>query len=210
MKHLDFLIERYPILADCEKDIRNAIEAVTACYENGGKLLLCGNGGSCADCDHIVGELMKGFLKKRPLAEEVKSRIKDRCPQIENETLEKLQTGLGAISIPSLSALYTAFSNDVDADLAFAQATLALGSQGDVFIGLSTSGNAKNVLEAARVARGKGMTVIALTGKSGGALAKEADVAIRVNERETFKVQELHLPVYHCICAEVEEHFFEL
>lgn len=208
MKHLELLIERYPALAVCESEIKRAIEAIIACYEKGGKLLLCGNGGSCADCDHIVGELMKGFLKKRPLDESKKAKMREKCAELDDATLSKLQSGLGAISLPSITALGSAFNNDVDPELTYAQATLALGKAGDVFIGLSTSGNAKNVAAAARVAKGLGMTVIGMSGEGGGKLAALSDIAIRVPESETFKIQELHLPVYHAICAEVEEYFY--
>ena len=192
----------------CESEIKRAIEAIIACYEKGGKLLLCGNGGSCADCDHIVGELMKGFLKKRPLDESKKAEMREKCAELDDATLSKLQAGLGAISLPSITALGSAFNNDVDPELTYAQATLALGKAGDVFIGLSTSGNAKNVAAAARVAKGLGMTVIGMSGEGGGKLAALSDIAIRVPESETFKIQELHLPVYHAICAEVEEYFY--
>ena len=192
----------------CESEIKRAIEAIIACYEKGGKLLLCGNGGSCADCDHIVGELMKGFLKKRPLDESKKAEMREKCAELDDETLSKLQSGLGAISLPSITALGSAFNNDVDPELTYAQATLALGKAGDIFIGLSTSGNAKNVAAAARVAKGIEMTVIGMSGEGGGKLATLSDIAIRVPESETFKIQELHLPVYHAICAEVEEYFY--
>lgn len=192
----------------CESEIKRAIEEIIACYEKGGKLLLCGNGGSCADCDHIVGELMKGFLKKRPLDESKKAEMREKCAELDDATLSKLQSGLGAISLPSITALGSAFNNDVDPELTYAQATLALGKAGDVFIGLSTSGNAKNVAAAARVAKGLGMTVIGMSGEGGGKLAALSDIAIRVPESETFKIQELHLPVYHAICAEVEEYFY--
>ena len=208
MKHLELLIERYPALAVCESEIKRAIEAIIACYEKGGKLLLCGNGGSCADCDHIVGELMKGFLKKRPLDESKKAEMREKCAELDDATLSKLQGGLSAISLPTIAALSSAFNNDVDPELTYAQAPLARGKAGDVFIGLSTSGNAKNVAAAARVARGLGMTVIGMSGEGGGKLATLSDIAIRVPESETFKIQELHLPVYHAICAEVEEYFY--
>ena len=208
MKNLEILIERYPVLAVCEDDIKSAIDTLIASYERGGKLLLCGNGGSCADCDHIVGELMKGFLKKRPMSEQKKQEMKEACPSLDADTLSKLQCGLPAISLPHISALGSAFNNDVDPDLTYAQATFALGVRGDVFIGLSTSGNAKNVCAAARVAKALGLTVISFTGEGGGTLATLADIAIRVPERETYKIQELHLPVYHTLCADVEEHFF--
>lgn len=209
MKHLELLIERYPALAVCKSDVRAAIDAMIESYSKGGKLLLCGNGGSCADCDHIVGELMKGFLKRRALCGQRKSEMQARCPELDEDTLSKLQGGLPAISLPAITALSSAFNNDVDPELTYAQSTLALGKEGDVFLGLSTSGNAKNVAAAARVARGLGIKVIGMTGVGGGLLAALSDIAIRVPESETFRIQELHLPIYHCICAEVEEHFFE-
>ena len=202
------LIDRYPTLALCESDIENATSMLISCYENGGKLLLAGNGGSSADADHIVGELMKGFMKKRELTDSQKAEMKEKCQDISDETLAKLQNALPAISLSSFSALNTAFSNDVDADLVFAQGVFGLGKVNDVLIAISTSGNSKNVVEAAKVAKAIGVKVIALTGKSGGVLKNLADITIAVPESETYKVQELHLPVYHSICAEIESHFF--
>ena len=202
------LIDRYPTLALCESDIENATSMIISCYENGGKLLLAGNGGSSADADHIVGELMKGFMKKRELTDSQKAEMKEKCQDISDETLAKLQNALPAISLSSFSALNTAFSNDVDADLVFAQGVFGLGKVNDVLIAISTSGNSKNVVEAAKVAKAIGVKVIALTGKSGGVLKNLADITIAVPESETYKVQELHLPVYHSICAEIESHFF--
>ena len=151
---------------------------------------------------------MKGFMNKRPLSSEQKSKMQGRCDSISSDTLEKLQSALPAIPITSFSALNTAFSNDVEPNLIYAQSVLALGKSGDVLLAISTSGNSKNVVEAARVAKGLGLGVIALTGVGGGMLAGLADVTIRVPESETYKVQELHLPVYHYICAAIEKHFF--
>ena len=202
------LIDRYPTLALCESDIENATSMIINCYENGGKLLLAGNGGSSADADHIVGELMKGFMKKRELTDSQKAEMNEKCQDISDETLAKLQNALPAISLSSFSALNTAFSNDVDADLVFAQGVFGLGKVNDVLIAISTSGNSKNVVEAAKVAKAIGVKVIALTGKSGGVLKNLADITIAVPESETYKVQELHLPVDHSICAEIESHFF--
>lgn len=202
------LLTRYPALADCAEDIEKAKDLLIGCYARGGKVLLCGNGGSAADCDHIVGELMKGFLKKRPLREETKQNMLARSPQLSEDMLEKLQSGLPAISLPSIPALNTAFCNDVDPELIYAQSVLALGKPGDVLIALSTSGNAKNVCAAAKVAKGAGLTVIGMTGNAGGMLKNLSDIAICVPETETYKIQELHLPVYHYICAAVEQHFF--
>ena len=205
---LNELIERYPTLAACREYIEAAKNAIVDCYEKGGKLLLVGNGGSAADSEHIVGELMKGFLLKRPIPDSKREDMKARCPEIASSVLDKLQMGLPAISLTSINALNSAFANDVDPELMFAQSVFALGKAEDVLIAISTSGNAKNVAEAARVARAIGMKVIALTGRDGGALKKLSDVCVIAPECETFKIQELHLPIYHYICAAVEQHFF--
>ena len=205
---LNELLSRYPQLKLCGPTLIEAVSAIIDCYKNGGKILLCGNGGSCADCDHIVGELMKGFLKKRPLSTEQKAQMTNLSPLLDEEILSKLQGGLPAISLPSLTALNSAFCNDVDPELIYAQSVMAMGKTGDVLIAMSTSGNAKNVFAAAKVAKGLGLTVIGLTGKGGGNLSEISDICIRVPETETFKVQELHLPVYHYLCAATEEEFF--
>ena len=205
---LSELLKRYPQLEICKHTLTEAVSVMIDCYKNGGKILLCGNGGSCADCDHIVGELMKGFLKKRPLSTEQKAQMTNLSPLLDEETLSKLQGGLPAISLPSLTALNSAFCNDVDPELIYAQSVMAMGKTGDVLIAMSTSGNAKNVFAAAKVAKGLGLTVIGLTGKGGGNLSEISDICIQVPETETFKVQELHLPVYHYLCAATEEEFF--
>lgn len=206
---LNELLNRYPQLIVCKDNINKAAVTVIRCYENGGKILLCGNGGSSADCDHIVGELMKGFLKKRSLSNEKKAEMLGNEPLLEEELLEKLQFGLPAIALPSITALNSAFCNDVDPELIYAQSVMAMGKTGDVLIALSTSGNAKNVFAAAAVAKGLGLTVIALTGIGGGKLSEIADICIQVPETETFKVQELHLPIYHYLCAATEQAFFK-
>lgn len=206
---IDELMARYPVLAPCRAAIASATEALCACFARGGKLLLCGNGGSAADCDHIAGELCKAFLKKRPLTEARRAEMLAREPQVA-PLLDQLEDALPAIPLPALTALFTAYSNDRDAEAAFAQGVLALGKEGDILLALSTSGNSKNVLAAARVARARGLTVIALTGEGGGALAALSDVTLAVPERETFKVQELHLPIYHFLCAAVEDRLFGL
>ena len=201
MDHVKILLERYPALSVCEKDIRDAIEGIIAMYKSGNKLLLCGNGGSAADCEHISGEMIKGFLKKRPFeAGEL---------ELEDEILSKLQKGIAAIPLTSLSASLTAFNNDVDPQLNYAQLVQALGRKGDVFIGLSTSGNAKNVAFAAKTAKALGMLTVGLTGEKGGLLKDICHITVRVPENETFKIQEYHLPVYHAICAQVEDELFE-
>ncbi len=206
---LQDLLKRYPVLAACEKEIIAAKDMLVACYENGGKVLLCGNGGSAADADHIVGELMKGFLKKRSLSPEKQQEMRKNCPALTTEVLHKLQGGLPAVSLPSLSVLNAAVCNDTDPALIYAQAVMALGNPHDLLIGMSTSGNAENVCNAVMVAKGLGLVTIALTGEGGGKVAHLADITIRVPEIETYKIQELHLPVYHYLCAAVEAHFFE-
>jgi D-sedoheptulose 7-phosphate isomerase len=205
---LNKLMNRYPQLEFCKADIVSAAELIIDCYEKGGKVILCGNGGSCADCDHIVGELMKGFLKLRPLSDEKKAEMKANCPLVDDELLNKLQGGLPAISLPSITALNSAFCNDVDPELIYAQPIMALGNKNDILIALSTSGNSKNVYGAVKVAKALGVKVIGLSGKLGGKLKETSDICICVPETETFKIQELHLPVYHYLCAAVEAHFF--
>lgn len=205
---LNELITRYPVLESAKEQIVEARDAIIECYKNGGKLLLCGNGGSCADCDHIVGELMKGFLKLRPLSEEKKKAMKEKCELIDDDILSKLQEALPAVSLPSITALNSAFCNDVDPELIYAQPLMSLGREEDILIAISTSGNSKNVFGAVKVAKALGVKVIGLTGNTGGKLKDAADICICAPEKETFKIQELHLPVYHYLCAAVEDEFF--
>jgi D-sedoheptulose 7-phosphate isomerase len=193
-------VKRYPVLEPCKDDIQAAVDAIVNMYESGSKLLLCGNGGSAADSEHISGEFLKGFLKKRPYA------LGELA--LEDEILSKLQKGIPAIPLTSLSASLTAFNNDVDPCLNYAQLVQALGGTGDVFMGISTSGNAKNVAYAAKTANAMGMLTIGLTGGKGGILKEICNITICVPESETYKIQELHLPVYHAICAQVEEIIF--
>lgn len=204
------LLNRYSSLCECKEDIEKAAKAIIECYENGGKLLLCGNGGSCADCEHIVGEMMKGFLKKRPLNDSKKAEMKSKCDLVDDELLSKLQCGLPAVAIPSINALNSAFCNDVDPELVYAQPLMSLAKENDILIGISTSGNSKNVFGAVKVGKGLGIKVIGLTGALGGKLKDIADICICAPETETFKIQELHLPIYHYICAAVEEYFWSL
>ncbi len=196
---LNELITRYPALKDAAKIIKEAEDAIAECYANGGKVLVCGNGGSAADADHIVGELMKGFILKRPVGDE-------RIPE---ELRVGLQGALPALCLNTHAALSSAFLNDVDPEMVYAQMTYGYAKEGDVFIGISTSGNAKNVANAMRVAKALGAKTVALTGEGGGKLGELADIVIRVPERETFKVQELHLPIYHYLCAAVEARFYK-
>ena len=208
MKYITELIKRYPALAGIEGTLNAAADMLIGVFEHGGKLLLCGNGGSAADCDHIAGELCKGFLSRRPLAAEERGIMKKACPEIADSLLDSLQQGLPAISLPSAAPLMTAVANDCAPDNVFAQQVMALGNIGDMLLCISTSGNAANVCAAAQVARARGLFVLALTGESGGKLASCADICVKAPETETYKVQELHLPVYHAFCAEAESHFF--
>ena len=206
---LNELVMRYPVLGIVRDDVNKAYSLLEACYENGGKLLIAGNGGSAADAEHIVGELMKGFVKRRPLPKELKRALIDTDPIRGSELSEKLQQGLPAIALTNHAALSSAFANDVDGMLSYAQQVNGYGKAGDVFLGISTSGNSENVMYAAVTAKAKGMKVIGLTGRDGGKLAKLADVAIVVPEQETYKIQELHLPIYHALCLMLEDHFYE-
>lgn len=208
MKYLEELVERYPALDAVKDDVRKAYELLEACYEQGGKLLIAGNGGSCADAEHIVGELMKGFVKRREVSDSFAECLRNADEVWGAELAKKLQGGLPAIALTGHAGLSTAYLNDVDGDLIFAQQTYGYGRPGDVLIGISTSGNAKNVMYAMTVAKALGMKTIGLTGKDGGALKREADVSVVVPETETFKIQELHLPVYHALCLMLEERFF--
>lgn len=206
---LNDLLRRYPILEVCKKDIEKAKDALIECYKNDGKVLICGNGGSCADSDHIVGELMKGFLKQRPLSEEQKTNMKKNFDLVDDELLSKLQGGLPAIALPSITALNSAFCNDVDPELIYAQSLMGLGRKHDVLIAISTSGNSKNVFGAVKVAKALGVKVIGLTGNMCGRLKEYSNISICVPETETYKIQELHLPVYHYLCAAVEDFFYK-
>ena len=206
---LDELIKRYPVLEGVREDIDAVYGILERCYENGGKLLIAGNGGSAADAEHIVGELMKGFVKRRPVTEEMKEALKKADPVRGKELSEKLQGGLPAIALVDHAALSTAFANDVDGMLSYAQQVTGYGKPGDVFLGISTSGNAENVMYAAVTAKAKGMKVVGLTGKDGGKLAGIADAAVIVPEMETYKIQELHLPVYHALCLMLEHRFYD-
>ncbi len=203
------LVNRYPVLAPVQDDIEMFYKTLVECYENGGKVLIVGNGGSAADAEHIVGELMKGFIKERPVSEEMEAALKAIDPERGPALAKKLQGGLPAICLNAHTSLNTAFANDKDPVMIYAQQVNGYGKPGDVFIGISTSGNAENVMYAAVTAKAKGMKVLALTGKDGGKLAKVADVSIIVPVRETYKIQEYHLPIYHVLCLMLEDHFYE-
>ena len=206
--YLEELMERYPVLAPVKGEIQAAYEILAASYEHGGKLLVAGNGGSCADAEHIVGELMKGFVKKRALPGDLQEKLKAEGGAKGEELAASLQSGLPAIALTGHAGLATAFLNDVNGEMIYAQQVCGYGKEGDVLLGISTSGNAKNIEYACITARAKGMKVIGLTGKNGGCLKGQSDVAIVVPEQETFKIQELHLPIYHALCLMLEERFF--
>ncbi len=207
-KHIDLLVERYPVLAACTEEIIKAYDVMEASYVNRGKLLVCGNGGSAADAEHIVGELMKGFLNPRKLSDRQASALKEIDKELGSILAENLQRALPAIALDGHSSLTTAYMNDCEPLLCFAQQVFGFGNAGDVLLGISTSGNSKNVLFAAIVAKAKGMKVIGLTGQKENKLEKFADVCIHVPETETYMIQELHLPVYHVLCLMLEDHFF--
>ena len=211
---VDTLITRYPALAACAADVRAAVEALVDSYRAGGKLIVCGNGGSASDAEHIVGELMKGFLLPRHLGEDLLEKLHETCDVIDPRTvdyfMQNLQGALPAISLPSQLAICTAFSNDQAPDLTFAQQVLGLGKSEDVLLGITTSGNSKNVLYAFRMAKALGLKTIALTGASGGKCVTGgyADITIKAPADETYMIQEYHLPIYHTLCIAVEEEFF--
>lgn len=207
-KHIDLLLKRYPKLECVKNSIIEAYLILEECYKHDGKLLITGNGGSAADSEHIAGELMKRFKILRPVPEEFADRLKQIDSVRGKHLAENLERGLMAIPLVAHEALTTAYINDVDGLGVFAQQLYGFGRKGDVFLGISTSGNSENVISATVVARALGMKVIGLTGKNGGELVEIADVSIKVPETETYMIQELHLPVYHCLCLMLEDKFF--
>ncbi len=202
---LPSLFERYPALRACEQGLRAAFDLLATAYRGGNKLLVCGNGGSAADSEHIVAELMKGFLKRRPISAADAAKLEGAGGK---EIAGRLQGTLAAISLPSQMSLLTAVANDGDYDLTFAQQVYGLGRAGDVLLAISTSGKSANVCNAAIVAKAFGLKSIALTGKSGGDLAPLTDIAIKVPSDNVAEIQELHLPVYHWLSTELEATFF--
>jgi D-sedoheptulose 7-phosphate isomerase len=206
--HLDTLTSRYPQLAVCRPDLSAAVNLLGEAFRGGGKLLVCGNGGSAADAEHIVGELMKGFLQPRRIPAEFADRLEASAGQLGTDIAAKLQGALPAVSLVSQLSLNTAVLNDTAADMIFAQQVYGLGKEGDVLLCISTSGNSANAINAAIVAKAKGVRTIVLTGRSGGKIAPHAEVAIRVPADTVVEIQELHLPVYHWLCIELEEQFF--
>ena len=195
-------------LAGCDTEVAQAIAALITCYERDRKLLVCGNGGSAADAEHIVGEMMKGFCLPRRLSDTDKAQLVSVAGDDADLLSTKLQYGLAALSLVSHSALITATANDQDGQLIFAQQVWGLGQAGDVLLAISTSGNSQNVLLAAKTARAKNMLVIGLTGANGRKLSELCHITISVPSDNVAQIQEMHLPIYHHICASVEAHFF--
>lgn len=208
-KNITVLCERYPVLKSVENEISKAYLLLEESYKNGGKLLIAGNGGSAADAEHIVGELMKGFKLSRKLQADFADKLIKENSEFGTVLAENLQGALPAIALDGHPALSTAYMNDCEPVLCFAQQVYGYGKAGDVFLGISTSGNSKNILYAATTARAIGMKVIGLTGAKNSKLDQMCDVCIKVPQTETYKIQELHLPVYHCLCLMLENEFFE-
>ena len=208
--HIDLLIERYPVLKECEESIIKAYDILEECFAAGHKLLIAGNGGSNADAEHIVGELMKSFKLQRKCSKEFADKLKEIDLTRGEELAVKLQSGLPAIALGGHQSLNTAFINDVSNGglFVFAQQVYGYGKEGDVLLSISTSGNSKNVINATVVARAIGLNVISLTGSRGGELANFSNITIKVPSNETYITQELHLPIYHCLCLMLEEAFF--
>ena len=208
MRHIDLLVERSPSLESAKNDIVAAYLLLEESYENGGKLLVAGNGGSAADAEHIVGELMKGFKLSRKPETDFAERLVAENQELGSVLAENLQGALPAIALDGHPALSTAYMNDCEPLLCFAQQVNGYGKSGDVFLGISTSGNSKNVLYAATTAHAKGMKVIGLTGAKDSKLKDMSDVCIKAPQTETYMIQELHLPIYHCLCLMLENRFF--
>jgi len=206
--YLNTLIQRYPSLKSVQADIKSAFEIIRDSFKTGGKLLIAGNGGSASDAEHIVGELMKSFSKKRKLPDSFLNEISKVDSEIAQYITLYLQPGLPAIALSGHASLNTACINDIDGSITFSQQVYGYGNEGDIFLAISTSGNSKNIINAAVVAQAKKLKIVALTGTDGGKLKKFADVCICVPETETYKIQELHLPVYHTLCLELEDYFF--
>ena len=207
-KHIDLLIQRYPQLKSIQKDIIDGYILLEKSFSNKNKLLIAGNGGSAADTEHIVGELMKSFKKKRNLNQAEKDKLISINDKYGTILANNLQKCLPAIALDGHVALTTAYMNDCEPLLCFSQQVNGYGNENDIFLGISTSGNSKNIIYAAITAKAKGLKVIGLTGKNDSLLSKYADICIKVPETETYIVQELHLPIYHCWCLMLEEHFF--
>ena len=200
--HINKLLQRCPELAECRGEIEKSFAILCDCFRSGGKLLLCGNGGSAADAEHWAGELLKGFGQKRPLSQAEKQGLPEALGL-------KLQGALPVIPLTGFVSLSTAFANDVDPDLIFAQLVWGLARPGDVLVGISTSGNARNVCAAMEAAKARGVRRIGLSGRTGGKLNPLCEVCIKTPADETYLIQEFHLPIYHCLCLMLEDEFFK-
>lgn len=207
-KYLEALVSRNPKLKMVEDSINEAYKTMVECYQNNGKLLIAGNGGSCADAEHMVGELMKNFKINRSIDKDLLEKLRESADIYSRELEHDLTGALPAICLNSNMALFTAYLNDVEGTSYYAQMVYSLAKENDVFVGISTSGNSKNIIKAAIVAKLKRNKIVILTGKNGGALANYADICIKVPEEETYLIQELHLTIYHCLCLMLEEYFF--
>lgn len=209
MKQIDILIERYKELEPLRLDLEEACKILISSFSIGNKLLVCGNGGSASDSDHITGELMKGFEKKREISLELFNKLNDINPLDATHLKETLQQGLPTIPLTEHSGLMTAFVNDSSSDAVFANQVLGYGKKGDVLLAISTSGNSRNVVLACEVAKALNMKVIGLTGEKDSLISSLADVCIKAPSQRTYQIQELHLPIYHAICLEIEDYFFK-
>ncbi len=208
MTRIEQLIASYPVIEGCAPDVEAAFQILSTCYRHAGKVLTCGNGGSAADAEHIVGELMKGYLLKRSISEQMRARLVSASAEDGDYLAHHLQRALPAVSLVSQTSLLSAISNDTAADMVFAQQVYAYGREGDTLIGISTSGNSRNVILAVQLARALRLRTIGLTGPTGGALKPLCDVCICVPAENTPAIQERHLPIFHVLCAMLEEEFF--
>lgn len=209
MLEIDKLIECYPALSVIKENLVIATNMIIETYNNGGQLLVCGNGGSASDSLHIVGELMKSFKLKRSIDDKTKERIMEMYPEDQDYLIHNLEGSLKAKSLVSETALMTAFSNDKSAELCFAQQVYGYGEPGDTLLAITTSGNSSNVIYAAKIAHVKGVKVISLTGDTGGKIKPLSDCLLNVPQSETYQIQEYHLPIYHALCLAVEKEFYE-
>ena len=206
---MDKLFNRYPELIVCSETIKRGVDLICQTYLNNGKILVCGNGGSCADSEHIVGELMKSFVLPRKMTDKDKVMFEETLGEEADDFYKYLQRGIPAFSLCSQSGVMTAYNNDVNADMVYAQLLYASGKSEDLLIGISTSGNSKNVVNAVKTAKALGIKSLCLTGEKECLIDKYSDCVIKVPETETYKIQELHLPVYHYLCLEAEKRLFD-
>lgn len=204
--HINRLIEKYPVICPIQAELRNAVGLLVNCYKKGSKILTCGNGGSAADAGHIVGELVKGFLLPRKLPVPLMDKLKEHG--LDNDLCQNLQMGIPAISLAAGVSLPTAIANDTGYEYVFAQQVFILGNAGDILMAISTSGNSSNVVKAAQVAKATGLNVISLTGANSGKLSAYSDILIQVPSMETPYIQEMHVAIYHAICADMERMLF--